>query len=94
VLFILMIVTAFRVLQRNFCSPILLIEQWLSWCLFVALLGHCIAFLGVSYFGQINLLWYLMLSSISFVFDVENQRKCAVFTTVIDKTAKRVGLAI
>ena len=24
--------------------------------------GHCVAFLGVSYFGQILMLWYLMLA--------------------------------
>lgn len=92
VLFILILGMAFRVLQRNFRSPASQTEQWLSWCLFVALLGHCVAFLGVSYFGQINLLWYLVLSIISFVLDTENQRRSAVRPLLIVETAKQIGL--
>lgn len=38
-----------------------------SWCIFVALAGHCVGFLGVSYFGQIVLQWYLMLAVVGFV---------------------------
>jgi hypothetical protein len=34
-------------------------QRFLAWCLFVAILGHCVAFLGVSYFGQIMILLYL-----------------------------------
>jgi len=37
-------------------------EQFLIWCLFTMIIGHCVAFLGVSYFGQITMLWYMMLA--------------------------------
>ena len=37
-------------------------KQFLSWCLFIAVIGHCVAFLGVSYFGQITMLWYMTLA--------------------------------
>ncbi len=37
---------------------------WLSWALGVSLLVHCCVFIGVSYFGQAWLLWYLLLAMI------------------------------
>ena len=36
----------------------------LSWALGVSLFVHCINFLGVSYFGQIHIAWYLVLAAI------------------------------
>ncbi len=43
-----------------------------SWCIFVAMLGHCVGFLGVSYFGQTTLLWYLMLAVTGFITQHKN----------------------
>jgi hypothetical protein len=37
----------------------------LSWALGVSLFIHCVSFLGVSYFGQIQMLWYLTLAMIA-----------------------------
>ncbi len=42
-------------------------QQFLAWCLFVAILGHCVAFFGVSYFGQITMLLYMTLAMVSFL---------------------------
>lgn len=36
----------------------------LSWALGVSLFVHCTMFIGVSYFGQIFLIWYLLLAAI------------------------------
>ena len=36
----------------------------LSWALGVALFVHCVQFVGVSYFGQIYISWYLLLAMI------------------------------
>lgn len=36
----------------------------LSWALGVSLFVHCMNFLGVSYFGQIHIAWYLVLAMI------------------------------
>lgn len=36
----------------------------LSWALGVSLFVHCTNFLGVSYFGQIHIIWYLLLAMI------------------------------
>lgn len=40
--------------------------KWLSWGICVSLLGHYVTFLGVSYFGQINLLFYMMMAFVGF----------------------------
>jgi hypothetical protein len=40
-------------------------EQFLIWCVFTAVISHCVAFLGVSYFGQITMLWYMTLAVVS-----------------------------
>ncbi|MEN6338023.1 MAG: hypothetical protein ABFE01_27525, partial [Phycisphaerales bacterium] len=37
-------------------------ESYLAWCGFVCLIGHCVSFLGVAYFGQIIFVWYLLLA--------------------------------
>ncbi len=42
-------------------------HRWLSWCFFVAMIGHCVAFFGVSYFGQITMLWYMTLAVAGFL---------------------------
>lgn len=36
----------------------------MSWALGVSLFVHCMNFLGISYFGQINMIWYLLLAMI------------------------------
>lgn len=37
-------------------------EPLLAWCVFVTIIGHCMSFVGVSYFGQITMTWYLLLA--------------------------------
>lgn len=43
-------------------------ESYLAWGVFVTIIGHCLSFIGVSYFGQIDMIWYLLLASIAFVY--------------------------
>ncbi|MGE5294768.1 MAG: O-antigen ligase family protein [Solirubrobacterales bacterium] len=38
-------------------------ESYLAWCTFVTIIAHVISFIGVSYFGQITMIWYLLLAS-------------------------------
>ena len=40
----------------------------LAWGVFVTIIGHCLSFIGVSYFGQIAMIWYLLLASVAFVY--------------------------
>lgn len=39
-------------------------ESFLAWCLFVTIVAHCVSFVGVSYFGQITMIWYLLLAGV------------------------------
>ncbi|MCL5283047.1 MAG: hypothetical protein M1376_24450 [Planctomycetes bacterium] len=40
-------------------------ESYLAWGLFVTIIAHCLSFLGVSYFGQIDMIWYLLLAGVA-----------------------------
>jgi len=43
-------------------------HQWLLWGICVSILGHCVSFFGVSYFGQIILLLYMTFAIVGWVF--------------------------
>lgn len=83
VLFIVVIALAFREVGRLWRKqspqPYRLA---LSWALGVSLFVHCLNFIGVSYFGQIHILWYLTLAMIgsitAFTFKPVKPRACAV----------------
>jgi len=65
VLFIAVVVVAVRVplyLSRNGPAG----SQWICWCLFASVAGHLAGFFGVSYFGQIHMLWYMTLAMVDF----------------------------
>lgn len=65
VLFVVVIAFAFRdvgnLWRRQKEKPYNLA---LSWALGVSLFVHCVNFIGVSYFGQVHILWYLLLAMI------------------------------
>jgi len=46
-------------------------RKWLSWGICVSVLGHCISFFGVSYFGQIKMLLYLTFAVVGFIAENE-----------------------
>jgi hypothetical protein len=48
-------------------------HQWLLWGICVSILGHCISFFGVSYFGQIILLLYLTFAIVGWVYSNPRQ---------------------
>ena len=64
-------------------------QQFLAWCLFVAVLGHCVAFFGVSYFGQITMLWYMTLAMVSFLYDDKKRgRRIVIHETTLPRRQK------
>ncbi|HUW19291.1 MAG TPA: hypothetical protein VMW16_08320 [Sedimentisphaerales bacterium] len=67
VLFLAMLYLAFRTILNSSLAYREYQRQWLCWCIVVAVIGHCAAFFGVSYFGQIMMLWYMMLSVVGFL---------------------------
>ncbi len=44
-------------------------ESFLAWGVFVTIIAHCLSFIGVSYFGQISMVWYLLLANVGFFYD-------------------------
>jgi hypothetical protein len=48
-------------------------QQWLAWALCVSIIGHCIMFIGVAYFGQIQMLLYMTFAIVGFVYDQNTQ---------------------
>jgi len=64
-LFITILMVAFRAASGLSQGPQLqLADRAMAWALWVSLLGHCVAFAGVSYFGQIVVEWFLLLAVI------------------------------
>jgi hypothetical protein len=68
-LFLIMIYMALKTLLRVSLQKH--DQQFLAWCIYVAVIGHCVAFFGVSYYGQIMMWWFLLLGIISFITDSE-----------------------
>jgi hypothetical protein len=71
VIFIIMVVKAVRI--TGICSMVSRNRETriLCWGFCVSILGHCVSFWGVSYFGQIMLLLYFTLVIVSFLEDKE-----------------------
>ncbi len=49
-------------------------RRWLMWGICVSLVGHCISFLGVAYFGQMRMLLYLMLGAVGMMAGVAENK--------------------
>ncbi len=62
ILFLVMVYKASKVFLAGSLNPSAGAYGLVYWCLFVTMMAHCVAFLGVSYFGQISILWYMVLA--------------------------------
>ncbi len=89
VLFIAVILTAFRDVGRlcRFQSNHTY-QLALSWALGVILFVHCSNFIGVSYFGQIWILWYLLLGMIGSMSckKVKNIRSKITYSKLVNRS--------
>lgn len=81
VIFLVMLYHAFKIILNNSLRANRDDQRILTWCFFAAMLGHCVGFWGVSYFGQITMLWYMNLAIVSFL--AEYQSYCAI---ILSKT--------
>ena len=70
ILFVVLLVMAVRTVGSYSLRHIPAIQQWMSWGICVSVLGHCISFFGVSYFGQIMMLLYLTLAIVARVYEM------------------------
>ena len=68
ILFIILLVMAARAANRVSLQPMSKHQQLFFWSLNVIITGHCVSFLGVSYFGQIQMLLYLNFAMIGILY--------------------------
>jgi hypothetical protein len=76
--FIILLVVAIRTAGSYSLRRISPVYQWLAWGICVSLLGHCISFFGVSYFGQIKMLLYLTFAIVGLTYDFLDRTVCSV----------------
>lgn len=64
IFFVLILYFAFKSVGQFFRTAKTNIEKAMSWALGVSLFVHAVSFIGVSYFGQITVIWYFLLAAI------------------------------
>jgi hypothetical protein len=67
VLFVMLCNKTIKVLGSYAISQTEPAEQWLWWGFTVMMITHCISFLSVAYFGQINMLLYLTIAVAAYI---------------------------
>jgi hypothetical protein len=68
VVFLAMIYAALKVLVQLSLQYREKNLRFLAWCLFVSIIGHCVAFFGVSYWGQVTIVWDMTLAIVGFLY--------------------------
>ncbi len=68
ILFVILLIRAVAKVGAASLRQISRGHQWLLWGICVSILGHCVSFLGVSYFGQIILPLYMTFAIVGWVF--------------------------
>lgn len=73
-LFVTLLITAVKTISTYSMSAPSVIRQNLAWCLCVSMVGHCLSFMGVSYFGQIMMLLYVNFAIAGLIYEImENE---------------------
>jgi len=73
-LFVLLLITALKAIVRYSLQTTSAAQQWFTWCICVSLLGHCLSFIGVSYFGQIRMLFFLVLAAAALTYEMSTNQ--------------------
>lgn len=59
-------------------------ERYWAWCIFVSIIAHVISFMGVSYFGQITMILYLLFAIVGLFYGRMPQKpKCVKPVAVV-----------
>lgn len=77
-LFILMLFTGINRILKLCISESDKAKRFMLWSIFVMILAHCISFLGVSYFGQITMLYYMSLSMVGLLIELETNNSFVI----------------
>lgn len=72
VLFVIVLIMAVRTVGRYSLQNIPRNQQWLAWGICVSIIGHCVSFIGVSYFGQIHMLLYLTFAIVGLTYEISS----------------------
>ena len=67
ILFVLMIYAVLKTLATSSLRYRDRNTRLLTWALFSMMIAHCVGFIGVSYFGQIQVLWYMTLAAAALI---------------------------
>jgi hypothetical protein len=73
ILFVIMLIMSVRIvtgysLQKNIDKS----QQWIAWAICAAIIGHCISFIGVSYFGQMRVILFMTFALAGTLYDLSN----------------------
>lgn len=83
ILFIMIITRSFRSIGRRIrLDDIGEYEKKRMWALGVTLFAHVVAFVGISYFDQIQVMWYLLLAMMSTLSDLTEKQPTAQYAKI------------
>ena len=77
ILFVVMVYRASKIFLAGSLNPGAQVYRLIYWGLFVTMMAHCVSFLGVSYFGQISILWYMILAVAALFYDQDAAAKAS-----------------
>lgn len=83
IFFLIMLYIAFKISLESSLISQTLDQQRISWCLFIIMVGNGVGFLGVSYFGQMIMLWYMMLAQTSMLFEIRLETQAAWYRNIL-----------
>ncbi len=71
-IFVVLLVAAVQTVGAYSINTSQIKHRFLLWCICISILGHCMSFFGVSYFGQIRFLLFLTLGVVGLVYEMSN----------------------
>jgi len=70
VFFVVVLIIAVKTAGKYSLQNIPREQQWLAWSICVSILGHCVSFISVSYFGQIHMLLFMTFAIVGLVYEM------------------------
>jgi hypothetical protein len=70
VLFVVILIIAIWACGKYSLLNVSKTKQWLGWAFCVSVMGHCISFQGVSYFGKIHMILYLTFATVGMIYEM------------------------
>jgi len=87
-LFVILLVIAVRTVGGYSIRVAQPKQRVLAWCLCVSILGHCIAFFGIAYWGPVRVLLYLAFAIVAFIYEVSMNKFQRCKSRVRDRSGR------